>query len=114
MCRPFRRRVKLSGSHSNPNCSFLKKATFRLKQRDSDNCPDLHDPSVVVHAKYGTTLQYSLNSAMGMLVAKAGEHFMSAANPEVTIVVPFFNEEDNVLPLAEEIAAAMKNVARSY
>ncbi len=39
---------------------------------------------------------------------------MNTAKPEVAIVVPFYNEEDNVLPLAEEITAAMEKVQRSY
>jgi len=34
--------------------------------------------------------------------------------PEIAIVVPVYNEEDNVLPLAQEIADAMAHVGRSY
>jgi dolichol-phosphate mannosyltransferase len=34
--------------------------------------------------------------------------------PEISIVVPVFNEEENVLPLAEEIAAAMEPISNSY
>src|SRR5262245_12160196 len=33
---------------------------------------------------------------------------------EIAIVVPVFNEEENILPLAEEIAAVMKQVGSSY
>ena len=33
---------------------------------------------------------------------------------EIAIVVPVFNEEGNVLPLAEEIRAAMRSIGRSY
>jgi dolichol-phosphate mannosyltransferase len=34
--------------------------------------------------------------------------------PEISIVVPVYNEENNILPLAYEIALAMQHVARSY
>lgn len=34
--------------------------------------------------------------------------------PEITVIVPVFNEEGNILPLAQEIAHAMANVGRSY
>jgi dolichol-phosphate mannosyltransferase len=34
--------------------------------------------------------------------------------PEIAIVIPVFNEEGNVLPLADEIVAAMQNLGRSY
>jgi dolichol-phosphate mannosyltransferase len=37
-----------------------------------------------------------------------------SATPEIAIVVPVFNEEGNVLPLADEIVEAMQRVARSY
>ena len=33
---------------------------------------------------------------------------------EVSVVIPVFNEEENVLPLAEEIAEAMRQVGRTY
>ena len=34
--------------------------------------------------------------------------------PEIAIVIPVFNEEENVLPLADELVAAMQNLGRSY
>src|SRR5688500_8459738 len=34
--------------------------------------------------------------------------------PNVAIVVPVFNEEENILPLTNEIETAMQKVARSY
>jgi glycosyltransferase involved in cell wall biosynthesis len=36
------------------------------------------------------------------------------SKPEIAIVVPVFNEEGNILPLASEIEAAMQKVPRSY
>lgn len=33
---------------------------------------------------------------------------------EIAIIVPVYNEEDNVLPMAREVAQAMKGVGRSY
>src|ERR1041384_2961477 len=33
---------------------------------------------------------------------------------DIAIIVPVFNEQDNVLPLADELAAAMGRVPRSY
>src|SRR5919202_1540960 len=33
---------------------------------------------------------------------------------DIAIVVPFYNEEENVLPLADEIARAMERVPHSY
>ena len=36
------------------------------------------------------------------------------STPEIAIVVPVFNEEENILPLAEEIEQAMATVPRSY
>lgn len=44
----------------------------------------------------------------------ASANIMNGVKPDITIVVPVFNEEDNVLPLTEEITAAMENVSRSY
>jgi dolichol-phosphate mannosyltransferase len=38
----------------------------------------------------------------------------AALDPEISIIVPVFNEEDNVLPLAEELASAMSRTAHSY
>ena len=38
---------------------------------------------------------------------------MNAA-PEIAIVVPVFNEDGNVLPLADEIAGVMQTIGRSY
>jgi dolichol-phosphate mannosyltransferase len=37
-----------------------------------------------------------------------------AIEPEISIVVPVYNEEENVLPLAEEIHEAMRHSERSY
>src|SRR5215203_7192435 len=37
-----------------------------------------------------------------------------SGQPEIVIVVPVYNEEDNVLPLAEEITAGMAQVGRAY
>ena len=34
--------------------------------------------------------------------------------PEIIIIVPVFNEEDNVLPLADELVAAMQQLGRTY
>lgn len=34
--------------------------------------------------------------------------------PEISIIVPVYNEEDNVLPTAREVSEAMKHVGRSY
>jgi dolichol-phosphate mannosyltransferase len=34
--------------------------------------------------------------------------------PEIAVIVPVYNEEDNVLPMAREVSAAMKGVGRSY
>src|SRR3954462_11480689 len=34
--------------------------------------------------------------------------------PEVAVIVPVFNEEENILPLAKEIEAAMQKAGRSY
>jgi dolichol-phosphate mannosyltransferase len=34
--------------------------------------------------------------------------------PEISIVVPVHNEEENIVPLARELAAAMQNVPRTY
>ena len=34
--------------------------------------------------------------------------------PEIAIVIPVYNEEGNVLPLAEELAIAMQPIGRSY
>jgi dolichol-phosphate mannosyltransferase len=39
----------------------------------------------------------------------ASEH----ATTEVSVIIPVFNEEENVLPLSEEVVAAMKKVGRS-
>jgi dolichol-phosphate mannosyltransferase len=36
------------------------------------------------------------------------------AAPEIAIVVPVFNEEENILPLAQEIAAVMEQLRHSY
>ena len=36
------------------------------------------------------------------------------STPEIVIVVPLFNEEENVLPLADEIEHVMATVPRSY
>jgi len=36
------------------------------------------------------------------------------STPEIAIVVPVFNEEENILRLADEIEAAMRKVPRSY
>src|SRR5687768_5693828 len=33
---------------------------------------------------------------------------------ELAIIVPVFNEEDNILPMAREVSEAMKNVAMDY
>jgi len=33
---------------------------------------------------------------------------------DISIIVPVYNEQENILPLAREIAAAMQNEARSY
>ena len=33
---------------------------------------------------------------------------------DISIIVPVFNEADNVLPLAREVAAAMKTQPRSF
>jgi dolichol-phosphate mannosyltransferase len=33
---------------------------------------------------------------------------------EVAVIVPVFNEEDNVLPMAREVSDAMKNAGRTY
>ena len=37
-----------------------------------------------------------------------------SGQPEIVIVVPVYNEEGNVLPLAEEITAGMAQTGRSY
>jgi dolichol-phosphate mannosyltransferase len=34
--------------------------------------------------------------------------------PDIAIIVPVYNEEENVLPMAREVAEAMKGVERSY
>ena len=34
--------------------------------------------------------------------------------PKIAVIIPFFNEDGNVLPLAEEIRAIMRTVQRSY
>src|SRR5829696_2820507 len=36
------------------------------------------------------------------------------AAPHIAIVVPVFNEEENILPLAQEIAAVMEQLRDSY
>jgi dolichol-phosphate mannosyltransferase len=43
-----------------------------------------------------------------------GREMKESGQPEIVIVVPVYNEEDNVLPLAEEITAGMAQVGRSY
>ena len=39
---------------------------------------------------------------------------MAGKEPQVAIIVPFFNEDENVLPLATEIEAAMQQLGRPY
>ena len=39
---------------------------------------------------------------------------MSPVEIELSIIVPVYNEADNILPLAQEVAAAMKQVPRTY
>jgi dolichol-phosphate mannosyltransferase len=34
--------------------------------------------------------------------------------PEIAIIVPVYNEEDNVLPMAREVSEAMKSIGRPY
>ena len=34
--------------------------------------------------------------------------------PDIAIIVPVYDEQDNVLPMAREVSEAMKNVGRSY
>ncbi len=34
-------------------------------------------------------------------------------NPEISIVIPFFNEGPNVVPLAREVLAALRNEPRT-
>ena len=36
------------------------------------------------------------------------------SGPEISIVIPVYNEEENVLPLAQEIAEAMDKISNSY
>jgi len=39
---------------------------------------------------------------------------VSAATPEIAVVVPVYNEADNILPLADEVRVALGSVALSY
>jgi dolichol-phosphate mannosyltransferase len=39
---------------------------------------------------------------------------MMETGPDIAIIVPVFNEEENILPLADEIATAMGGVEHSY
>ena len=39
---------------------------------------------------------------------------MTNATPEIAIVVPVFNEDGNVLPLADELVGAMQPLGRTY
>ncbi len=39
---------------------------------------------------------------------------MSALYPEISVVVPVYNEEDNILPLADEIRTALDSTGRAY
>lgn len=39
---------------------------------------------------------------------------MSISQPEISIVIPVFNEEENVLPLAAEVTAVMQSLTRPY
>ena len=39
---------------------------------------------------------------------------MRTTEPEIAIIVPLFNEAENIVPLADEIAAAMEKVPQSY
>ena len=34
--------------------------------------------------------------------------------PDIAIIVPVYDEQDNILPMAREVSEAMKNVGRSY
>jgi dolichol-phosphate mannosyltransferase len=44
----------------------------------------------------------------------ASRLFSFVVVPEVAIIVPVYNEEDNVLPMAREVSEAMKKAGRSY
>jgi dolichol-phosphate mannosyltransferase len=61
------------------------------------------------------SLRLSLGLADGSLrptPAAAGSAL--ATPPDISVIVPVFNEADNILPLAQEIAAAFASVPRSW
>jgi len=47
-------------------------------------------------------------------IAGRGNYSRSAVSKELAIIVPVFDEEDNVLPMWREVSEAMRNVAIDY